>query len=215
VVTVRTYNQHCGIAHALDLVGERWALLVVRELVLGPRRFTDLRDGLPGIATNVLSQRLRQLEQSGIVTRRRLPPPAASTVYELTPYGHELVPILLDLGRWAARSMGPPSSDRTMQGRWFAVAMKAFFTAGAAAGLKAAVAVDFGDAQFTLRFDDGTLVIDPGLDGEPDLTITSDPQTLVMHLSGLPVEIDAEGDLDLLGRLRQIFPFGSEEAAVV
>ena len=75
MVTVRTYNQHCGIAHALDLVGERWALLVIRELVLGPRRFTDLRDGLPGIATNVLSQRLRQLEQSGIVARRRLPRP--------------------------------------------------------------------------------------------------------------------------------------------
>jgi DNA-binding HxlR family transcriptional regulator len=210
VVTVRTYNQHCGIAHALDLVGERWAVLVIRELVLGPRRFTDLQDGLPGIATNVLSQRLRQLEQGGIVARRRLPPPAASSVYELTPYGEELVPILLDLGRWAARSMGPPSPDRTMQGRWFAVAMTAYFTPEAAAGLEAAVAIDFGDAQFTLRFDDGTLTIDHGLDRDPDLTITADPQTLVTYLSGLPVELEAEGDRDLLGRLPQIFPFSQK-----
>ncbi len=207
MVTARTYNQHCGIAHALDVVGERWALLVIRELVLGPRRFTDLRDGLPGIATNVLSQRLRQLEQSGVVARRRLPPPAASTVYELTPYGEELVPILLDLGRWAAQSMGPPSHERTMQGRWFAVAMKAFFTPEATAGLKAAVAIDFGDAQFTLRFDDGELAIEHGLDGDPDLTITADPQTLVTYLSGLPVELEAEGDRELLDRLPQIFPF--------
>ena len=213
MVTVRTYNQHCGIAHALDLVGERWALLVIRELVLGPRRFTDLREGLPGIATNVLSQRLRQLEQSGIVTRRRLPPPAASTVYELTPYGQELVPILLDLGRWAARSMGPPSDDRTMQGRWFAVAMKAFFTPHAAVGLKARVAIDFGDAQVTLRFDDGELAVEHGLDGDPDLTITAGPQTLVAYLSGMPVELEAEGDPELLGRLPQIFPFGTRPVA--
>src|ERR687884_1369381 len=99
-MTARSYRQFCGIARALDLVGERWALLVVRELVIGPKRFTDLRQGLPGIATNVLSQRLRQLERDGVVARRTLPPPAASTVYELSDYGQELVPILLALGRW-------------------------------------------------------------------------------------------------------------------
>ena len=122
MVTARSYRQHCGIARALDLVGERWALLVIRELVLGPRRFTDLREGLPGIATNVLSQRLRELARDGIVARRKLPAPAASNVYELTEYGRELVPITLALGRWGARSMGPRQEGQTTHGRWFAVA---------------------------------------------------------------------------------------------
>jgi DNA-binding HxlR family transcriptional regulator len=213
VVTSRTYNQQCGIAHALDLVGERWALLVIRELVLGPRRFTDLRAGLPGIATNVLSQRLRQLEQGGIVARRKLPPPAASAVYELTPYGHDLVPILLDLGRWAARSMGPKPPERTMQGRWFAVAMQAFFDSAAAADLHARVAVDFGDAQLTFLFDAGEMDIVQGSDPAADLAVTADPQTLVMYLSGMPVEIEARGDRRLLDRLPQMFPFGAGEPA--
>ena len=99
---MRSYGQFCGVAHALDLVGERWALLVVRELVLGPKRFTDLAAGLPGIGTNILTARLRELEQTGVVERRVLPPPAGSTVYELTPYGRELEPVLLALGRWAS-----------------------------------------------------------------------------------------------------------------
>jgi DNA-binding HxlR family transcriptional regulator len=212
VVNSRTYNQQCGIAHALDLVGERWALLVVRELVLGPQRFTDLRAGLPGIATNVLSQRLRQLEQGGIVARRTLPPPAASSVYELTPYGDDLVPILLDLGRWAARSMGPKTPERTMQGRWFAVAMKAFFDADAATDLQAKVAVDFGDAQLTFRFEAGEMDIVQGSDPTVDLAIASDPQTLVAFLSGEPAEIGADGDRTLLARLPEIFPFGTARA---
>ena len=99
---MRTYNQYCGLARALDLVGERWALLVVRELVLGPKRFTDLQAGLPGIGTNILSARLRELEESGVVARRTLPPPAASAVYELTPYGRELEPAVDALGRRGA-----------------------------------------------------------------------------------------------------------------
>lgn len=209
MVIARTYNQHCGIARALDLVGERWALLVIRELVLGPRRFTDLRDGLPGIATNVLSQRLRQLENNGIVARRRLPPPAASSVYELTEYGQELVPILLDFGRWAARSMGPRTAEQTMQGRWFAVALKAFYEPEATADLTAKVALDFGDVQVTLLLDRGRLVFEPGLDDAADLTIVSDPESLVAFLSGAPVTLEAEGDRELLGHLPQIFPFGT------
>ena len=105
---MRTYGDGCGIAHALDVIGERWALLVVRELLLGPKRFTDLRAGLPNASPNVLSQRLRELEQAGVVERRKLPPPAASSVYELTTWGHELKPILLAAGSWALRS---PSFD--------------------------------------------------------------------------------------------------------
>ena len=213
MVTTRSYKQHCGIARALDLVGERWALLVLRELVLGPQRFTDLREGLPGIATNVLSQRLRQLERDGIVTRRRLAPPAASTVYELTEYGQELVPIMLDLGRWGARSMGPRQPEQTRHGRWFAVAMKAFHDPKAAADVTASVAVDLGDAQVTLRLDQGQLDVVPGLDGEADLSITADSDTLVAYLSGAADTLDAEGDPTLLARLPDIFPFRARAAA--
>src|ERR687894_3181763 len=104
----RTYDDACAAAHALDLVGERWALLVVRELVLGPKRFTDLRAGLPHVSPNVLAQRLRELEVAGVVRRRKLPPPAASRVYELTEWGLELEPAIIQLGRWGARSPSRP-----------------------------------------------------------------------------------------------------------
>jgi DNA-binding HxlR family transcriptional regulator len=207
VVTVRSYKQHCGIARALDLVGERWALLVVRELVLGPRRFTDLREGLPGIATNVLSQRLRQLERDGIVARRRLPPPAASNVYELTEYGQELVPIMLALGRWGASSMGPRQQEHTSRSHWFALALKAYHEPEAAADVTAKVALDFGDAQVTLRLDGGQLDVLPGIDPDAELTIAADPETLVAFLSGAAVTVDAQGDRELLERLPDIFPF--------
>jgi DNA-binding HxlR family transcriptional regulator len=104
----RTYDDGCAAAHALDLIGERWALLVVRELLLGPKRFTDLRAGLPHASPNVLAQRLRELEVVGVVRRRKLPPPAASKVYELTDWGLELEPVIVRLGRWGARSPSRP-----------------------------------------------------------------------------------------------------------
>src|SRR5882757_1950655 len=100
----RSYQDPCGIARALDLVGERWALLVVRELLLGPKRFTDLRAGLPNVSPNVLSQRLHELEQAGVLLRHRLGPPVSSWVYDLTEWGHDLEPVLLHLGRWGRRS---------------------------------------------------------------------------------------------------------------
>src|SRR5918998_1860577 len=108
----RTYDDGCAAAHALDLVGERWALLVVRELLLGPKRFTDLRAGLPHASPNVLTERLRELEAVGVVVRRKLPPPAASRVYELTDWGRELEGVIISLGRWGARS---PSKPREAQ----------------------------------------------------------------------------------------------------
>src|SRR5829696_7206603 len=104
MTTMRTYGDGCAIAQALDLVGERWALLVARELLLGPKRYTDLRRGLPNASPNVLSQRLGELERAGVLRRRKLPPPAASRVYELTEWGMELEPVIVRLGRWGARS---------------------------------------------------------------------------------------------------------------
>src|SRR3954449_5630116 len=104
MTTMRTYGDGCAIAQALDLIGERWALLVVRELLLGPKRHTDLRSGLPNASPNVLSQRLAELEAAGIVKRRKLPPPAGARVYELTGWGRELEPVVTGLGHWAARA---------------------------------------------------------------------------------------------------------------
>src|SRR5215211_5215261 len=109
---MRTYGDRCGVARALDLVGERWALLVVRELLLGPKRFTDLRGGLPNLGPDVLAQRLRELEQAGVLRRRVLPPPAASRVYELTERGRELEPVILGLGRWGSAAPFPPGEAR-------------------------------------------------------------------------------------------------------
>src|SRR5258708_11095311 len=109
----RSYDDGCAAAHALDLIGERWALLVVRELVLGPKRFTDLRAGLPGISPNVLTQRLEELERASVVRRRKLSPPAGAWVYELTDWGLELEPAIMALGRWAARSPHFPQGPST------------------------------------------------------------------------------------------------------
>ncbi len=113
---MKRYDQYCPIAHSLGLVGERWSLLVVRELMDGPKRYTDLVDGLPGIGTNILASRLRDLEAGGIVQKTKLPPPAASKVYELTECGHGLLPVLHELARWGARTLGPPPADALRPG---------------------------------------------------------------------------------------------------
>jgi len=212
-ITTRSYRQYCGIARALDLVGERWALLVIRELVLGPKRFTDLREGLPGVATNVLTQRLRQLERDGIVARRRLPPPAASTVYELTEYGRELVPIMLDLGRWGARTMGRRTPEQALRPEWLMVALTAFFQPDEAADLSARVGLLLDGAHFTLCLDRGELKIEPGSRDSADLTLTAEPEAFVAWLAGAPVEVEASGDRELLERLRAIFPLRAAASA--
>ena len=119
------YHDYCPIAHALGLVGERWSLLVIRELLEnGPQRYTDLHSSLVGCGTNILAARLRELEAGGIVQRRLLPPPAASTVYELTPYGAELRPVLHQLAHWGARSLGPPTSEAEPQPGWLPGALR-------------------------------------------------------------------------------------------
>ncbi len=205
---MRSYNQYCGVARALDLVGDRWALLVVRELVLGPKRFTDLRDGLPGIATNVLSERLRQLEQGGVVARRRLPAPAASAVYELTAYGQELVPVMLALGRWGAQTLGPRLQGQTLRPEWLAVGLKAFFEPEACAGLTARIGLDLDGEHFTLELGDGRLDVLPGAAPPLDLTIATDSTSFTAFLAGGPAPAGAEGDRSLLERLPALFPFG-------
>jgi DNA-binding HxlR family transcriptional regulator len=209
VISERSYNQFCGVARALDLIGERWALLVVRELVLGPKRFTDLRQGLPGIATNVLSVRLRQLERDGVVTRRLLPPPAPAQIYQLTELGRELVPIMLALGRWGAGTMGARSPDQSIRGEWLALALKAFFDPEAAGDLRATIALELDGASFTLRVEQGLLDVVPGKDEVSDLVISSDTELLLQFLAGVPVSVPAEGDRELLERLPELFPLAA------
>ncbi len=213
----RSYNQYCGVARALDLVGERWALLVVRELVLGGKRFTDLRDGLPGIGTNVLATRLRQLEADGIVAKLRLAPPAATTVYVLTDYGRRVVPALLTLGRWGAESMGEPSPEQAVRAEWFAVALNAFFEPEAAGDIDATLYLDLPDGPFRVTVRDGTLRVEHGGAVEYDLSLSTDVATLIAYLSGedVPAEaLGADGDEQLLGRLPELFPFGLQPAKV-
>jgi DNA-binding HxlR family transcriptional regulator len=122
---VKSYQQYCPMAHALDLVGERWSLLIVRELLEeGPLRYTDLHCRLTGCGTNILAARLKDLERGGVVRRRRLPPPAASTVYELTEYGEGLRPVMHELAHWGARSLGPPTTDDALEPGWLAGALR-------------------------------------------------------------------------------------------
>ena len=121
------YDQYCPMAHALELVGERWSLLVVRELLHGPRRYTDLAANLPNIGTNILASRLKSLEACGIVSKRRLPPPAASQVYELTPYGQALKPLMRELAVWGLRSLGRPGPDDVMADGWLESALDVVF----------------------------------------------------------------------------------------
>jgi DNA-binding HxlR family transcriptional regulator len=210
-VTSRTYDQFCGIARALDLVGERWALLVIRDLIIGPKRFTDLRRGLPGIGTNVLAARLRELERAGVVERRTLPAPAASAVYELTDYGRKLEGPLLALGRWGALSLGRRDPGQSLRSEWLAVALKAFFRPEAASELSATVELRFGDAAFQARIERGSLVIEPEAENGADLVVTTDVETLIGFLAGADVPRTAlapEGDTTLLERLPRIFSFG-------
>jgi DNA-binding HxlR family transcriptional regulator/putative sterol carrier protein len=177
MVTMRTYCDACAAAHALDLIGERWALLVVRELLLGPKRFTDLRAGLPGASPNVLAQRLRELEAAGVVRRRKLPPPAASRVYELTDWGMELEPVIIRLGRWGARSPSRPR-DAELGVDSLILSLRTMFDPRAAEGLEASYELRLGEERFYAEVADGRFEIARGDADRPDAIIEADPATL-------------------------------------
>ena len=209
----RKYDDGCAVSHALDLIGERWALLVIRELILGPKRFTDLLAGLPGASPDVLTQRLRQLVGAGVLHRRRLDPPAAVWVYELTRWGAELTPIVLELARWASRSPAmrydvPIGTDSLM------LSLQALFDAPNATGLEATIALRLGAERFCLRVAGGQLAITRSdIDG-PDATLDTDQATLLSLLRtdrGLDEALDS-GKLRLIGdhavvdRFLRLFP---------
>jgi DNA-binding HxlR family transcriptional regulator len=197
---MRTYNDRCGIARALDVVGDRWALLVVRDLLLGPKRFSDLRAGLRRVSPDVLTQRLRELEAAGVVRRDRLAPPAASQVYELTERGRELEPVLLGLGRWGSRAP-VPDGDPPLSPDSAMLALKTLFDPAAARDVRVTYELRFGDQRFHARVEDSTLTVGRGAPEAPDAVIDTKPETLAAVLwHGAPSADRA------LTRLRALFP---------
>jgi DNA-binding HxlR family transcriptional regulator len=201
----RTKLDGCGIAHASDLLGQRWAMLVIRELLLGPKRFTDLRAGIPGISPNVLGQRLRELEETGILRRRKLAPPAAAQVYELTEWGRDLEPAVLSLGRWASRSPGFPLGA-PMGADSLVLALKTAFQPEKADGLDATYELWLGEIPFNIAVKGGRFEPVHGEPERADVTIRSDPGTIAgIVFGGNPLGKAVEaGDVAIDGSRRAV-----------
>ena len=206
--TRRSYRDPCGIARALDAVGERWALLVVRELLLGPKRFTDLAGGLPGVSTDVLSQRLRELEAAGVLERATLPPPAASKVYALTARGRELEPVVLALGRWGSAQPLPPGGG-TLGVDALVLALPTRFDARRAArGGDLAVELRLGEDVFAARVAGGALHVARGAAARPDAVLSGPAATLREVLwHGRPAgDLAVAGSRRAAARFLRLFP---------
>jgi DNA-binding HxlR family transcriptional regulator len=171
----RSYGQFCGLARALDLVGERWALLLVRDLLVSPKRFTDLRRGLPKIPSNILSTRLRELEDAGVVRRRALPRPDSGVVYELTEYGEQLDEIVLRLGTWGAAKLGDPRPGEVVTPDAMVIAIRSMFRPAAAAGVHRSYQVELGPVVFHACVEDGSVRSGVGPIADPDLVIAGGP----------------------------------------
>jgi DNA-binding HxlR family transcriptional regulator len=196
----RRYHDACGAAHGLDLVGERWALLVMRELMFGPRRFGDLKSDLCGLSANVLTQRLEGLEEAGIVRKRKLPPPASVQVYELTAWGYEAQPVFEVLGRWAARS---PQHDPSLPISAVSVMMslRTMFNPDEAGGLTARIGFVFGDRSFVATIDDGDLSSERTEIEDCDVVFAGEPGAVVEYVYGKPPlsAMEAGGRLTVTG----------------
>jgi DNA-binding HxlR family transcriptional regulator len=209
----RRYDDACGTAHALDLIGERWALLVMRELMLGPKRFSDLRSDLPGISANVLTQRLEGLESAGLLVRRRLPPPASAQVYELTPWGYEAEPIVQSLGRWAARS---PAHDPSLpiSATSIMLSFRTMFDSERAGEFKARIGFRLGGETFIATVQDRRFESGRGDAEGADAVFVGTPQGLAAFVyGGQPIEalqaagiLELEGDAGVAARFATFFP---------
>lgn len=203
----RRFDDACGLAHALELLGERWAMLVMRELAYGPRRFSELKADLQGISANVLTQRLTELEARGLVRKTRLPPPASVQVYEATDWGLEAVPIIASLGRWAARS---PLHDPKLRMSHVSVIMslQTLLAPALAKGVDARIGFRFGEAEYVTRLHEGRLDVDRGTAAGCDIVFTGAPSAVaaVIH-GGAPFDtIGVDGDMELAKRFVKLFP---------
>lgn len=211
--TGRRYDDACGTAHALELVGERWALLVMRELMLGPKRFSDIRADLPGISANVLTQRLEGLEAAGLVQRRKLPPPASVQVYELTEWGYEAEPFIKSMGRWATRSPLHDAS-RQLSATSLMLSFRTMFDGARAGDLKAAIGFRLGAETFLVSIAEGRLTAERSDPTRVQAVITGTPPAVAgVVYGGVPLEameaegaLSVEGDRQLVRRFATLFP---------
>ncbi len=208
----RSYDDGCAFAQALDLVGERWALLIVRELMFGPKRFTDLKESLPGIATNVLTQRLAGLEEAGVVRQVDLPRPARGKAYALTPWGLAFREPLRVMGAWASRSPHL-RFDHPLSATAAMLSLGSMFDPEKAGDLRVAVDLRLPDGDFAVRVEHGQLAVEPGRNPDPDCVVTGDQNALLPVLyAGKPVEaavqdgsLKVERDTAALERLARVF----------
>ena len=208
----RSYDQHCEVARALDVVGERWTLLLVRELLTGPKRFKDLLGGLPGIGTNLLAARLKALEGHGVVRRATLPPPAGSGVYELTEMGRSLEPAVVALSRWGSRLVEEPRDGDECRPAWVVMAIRSLFEPGAAGGLRETYELRIDGEAFQLRVDGGSVEVRQGCADAPDVVVSGGADTFLALSAGRLApgealesgELRIEGDGDALDRCLRV-----------
>ena len=208
----RAYGQYCGFSRALEVVGERWALLVVRDLLVGPKRFTDLLQGLPGIPSNVLTARLKELENAGIARRRVLPRPARAVVYELTEYGLELEGVVVELGRWGAKNLGDPRPDETITLDSLITALRTTFRPDKARGFRAGYELRVGEIVLHARVDDARVEVAAGALPGAQLIIEAGPGIRALMAGELTAARAVEngtvvvtGNAKLLKRFADIF----------
>jgi DNA-binding HxlR family transcriptional regulator len=211
----RSYSQHCSLAHALDVVGERWTLLIVRELMAGPRRYTDLADGLVTVPSNVLAARLKDLESNGLIERRPLPAPAASVVvYELTESGESLGTAVTELARWGQRTLPPEREDRSFRVHWLVLALRASFDPAAASGLTESYEFVVDGESISFELVDGEGVAHVGSpNARPAVVVTADADTLLALTSDAISGSEAiargariEGATAAIRRMRKVLP---------
>lgn len=188
---MRSYDEYCGLAKGLDVIGDRWTLLIVRELLIrGACRYSDLQYGLPGIATNLLADRLRQLEESGIVTRETLPPPAAAAVFRLTPLGESLQPVLEAIGRFGYPLLTETPAHDSFRSHWLVLPLRIFLSAHHPKGPPVTIEIHTGDEPITIDTADGTVDVRPGGATNPDATLTAPPK-VVVELFGGEIDLNA------------------------
>jgi len=212
IMSARRYGQFCGVTRALEIVGERWALLIVRDLLVSPKRFTDLRQGLPRIPTNILSTRLKELEEAGVVRRRVLPRPSGAVVYELTEYGQELDGIVMALGRWGAQRLGAPGPEDIVTEDSMIMAMRATFHPEAAVGHNVRYQLNLGPVVIHMDIDDGNLEVASGEGPDRDIVIEAGPAIKSLMAGEITPDealadgvVTVTGDPDLLKQFAETF----------
>lgn len=193
----RTYGQFCTVARSLDRLGDRWTLLLIRELLLGPKRFKDLEEGLPGIAPNLLSKRLKQLQRDGILRHTRLDPPADVPVYELTKAGRELEAVILSLARWGMRHLPPARPEDLRRPEWMLLSLRARFRPDRAEGVRETYEFRIDDETYHARVADGGVTTRRGSAADPELVLITDADTLFELASG-DLELESALEQDLL-----------------